>query len=107
MLNDRESPDREVMYSVRWMNGFAEEAKALPVSEQDFSASMFRRLKISLMMSSGRLGSPSSYVIIGRGLGSPHSLSQRDMLDLDTSVPNPRVVLQLIHPQITDAAGDR
>ena len=51
------------------MNGFAQQDNALPVKEQDFSASTSRRLKISQMMSSGRLGSPFSYVIIGRGGG--------------------------------------
>ena len=92
-----------VRYSVRWMNGFAERDNALPVSEQDFSVSVSRKPKISQTMSYGRLGSPLSYVIIGRegrsaaGLGSLRSSSLRSILDhrslLESSVPNERVHL--------------
>ena len=52
------------------MNGFAEQDNVLSVREQDFSASMSRRPKISQIVSSGRLVNPLSYVIFGRGVGS-------------------------------------
>ena len=84
--------------SVRWRNGFVEQDNALPVREQDFSASMSRRSKISQVMSSGRLGNPLFYIIIGMGgaglggsglddgvilgLGWSHSRSQRSTLDI-------------------------
>ena len=63
------APDREVNCSVRWMNGFAEKDNALPVREQDRSASMARRPKISQMMSCGRLRRPISCAIICRSGG--------------------------------------
>jgi len=50
------------------MNGFAQDDNALPVREQHFNAFKSRRAKISQMISSGRLGSPLSYVIVARGV---------------------------------------
>jgi len=55
------------MNNVRWTNGFAEREIAFPASEQDFSAFVSRRQKISWITSSGRPASPLSYIIIGSG----------------------------------------
>ena len=90
------SPDQWVRCNVRWRNGFVKWDSALQVREQGFSASRSRRLNTSLMMSSGRLGSPASYVTIGRGGGAgrrgpegmvtspglPHSRSRRTTPDM-------------------------
>lgn len=64
-LDRVESPARGIRSSVLWMNGFAERDNPLHVNEQDFSALVSRRLKISKMMSPGRLRNPSSSVVIG------------------------------------------
>ena len=58
---------RGVMNNVRWTNGFAVREIAFPVREQDFSALVSKRPKISWMTSSGRPASPLSYIIIGSG----------------------------------------